>query len=50
VVCLLFGVAIFLRVLLADRQLLLADEFFSLAVATGRSLEHSASAAGTVTR
>lgn len=44
-VCLLFGVAVFLRVMLADRHPLWADEFFSLAMATGHSLEHPASAA-----
>jgi mannosyltransferase len=42
---LIIAVAAVLRVLLAARQDLWADELFSLAIATGHSLEHPASAA-----
>jgi uncharacterized membrane protein len=42
---LLFGLAILLRVALVERHVLWADEFFSLAMATGHSLEHPAAAA-----
>jgi hypothetical protein len=45
VVSLLFGLAILLRVALVERHVLWADEFFSLAMATGHSLEHPAAAA-----
>lgn len=41
-VLLLFGVALLLRVVLAERQGLWADEVFSLAIATGHSLEQPA--------
>jgi hypothetical protein len=41
-VVLLFGVAALFRVVVADRHGLWADEFFSLAMATGHSLEHPA--------
>ncbi len=44
-VLLLFGLALVLRVGLAERQGLWADEVFSLAIATGHSLEHPASRA-----
>jgi hypothetical protein len=40
-----FGLALVLRVPLAARQGLWADEFFSLAMATGHSLEHPAAEA-----
>jgi mannosyltransferase len=44
-VLLVFALAALLRVVLASRQDLWADELFSLAVATGHSLEHPAAAA-----
>jgi hypothetical protein len=44
-VLVLFGVALLLRVVLSERQGLWADEVFSLAIATGHSLEHPASRA-----
>lgn len=44
-VLLLFALALLLRVALAAREDLWADEVFSLAVATGHSLEHPAAAA-----
>ena len=39
---LLFGLAALVRITVADRHGLWADEFFSLAMATGHSLEHPA--------
>lgn len=44
-VLLVFALAALLRVVLATREDLWADELFSLAVATGHSLEHPAAAA-----
>jgi hypothetical protein len=44
-VVLLVAVAALLRIVLADRHGLWADEFFSLAMATGHSLEHPAAEA-----
>ncbi|MBA3318017.1 MAG: glycosyltransferase family 39 protein [Gemmatimonadales bacterium] len=44
-IVLLFGVAALLRITLASRHGLWADEFFSLAMATGHSLEHPAAEA-----
>src|SRR5215218_10984872 len=45
IISLLFGLALVLRVGLVERHVLWADEFFSLAMATGHSLEHPAAAA-----
>ena len=42
---LLFGIAALLRIVLANERGLWADELFSLAMATGHSLEHPAAAA-----
>ena len=42
---LLFGVAVVLRLVLAGERGLWADELFSLAMATGHSLEHPAAEA-----
>ncbi|HUR93164.1 MAG TPA: glycosyltransferase family 39 protein [Gemmatimonadales bacterium] len=44
-VLMVFALAALLRIVLADREDLWADEIFSLAVATGHSLEHPAEAA-----
>lgn len=45
VILLLFAACLFARVVLVERHSLWADEFFSLAMATGHSLEHPAEAA-----
>ncbi len=41
----LFGIMAFVQIALAQRQCLWADEVFSLAIATGHSLEHSSASA-----